>query len=483
VAENDEPKDGAQEAGAEGEGKAKGRRRRRGGRGRKRTSSDQPEVGTPEEAEAAERIAEEALAAAAASEPEAEPESGRPAVDLEAFGRPGPRRFGPAKLEDDDALAQAYADEIASGDAAPAPVEGEHVDEKTADEDRPMTEAYAPGSGRRERGRRGRDRDRDRKKKDGRDRQSQPPPQQPQEQRGRDHGKREHREHRDHRDQKPPPPPPHAHRERPRDAAPPRPLPRVPVSHTSPLLSAAFQVLAGLNDPRPVHARQIAAMAAKRRLVAGDPEDLWRPMRLALLGAARAEGGLRPRVRFHGGSLFTLAATRLDDELAKMEQSTTDRLSELEAATVGALGARLRALPLAALEGACRLYLDRAGWREVTRVKKNDQTETWYLAGTRPDGAQALVAVRAGAQPVDRRGVGELRAGVEAKGFAGSLLLACAPLGEEALAEAAQPGPPTELITGDALARAFADASVGVHRSWVPVSYLDVDFFAELTES
>jgi len=214
--------------------------------------------------------------------------------------------------------------------------------------------------------------------------------------------------------------------------------------------------------------------------VAGDPEDLWRPMRLALLLAARAEGGLRPRVRFHGGSLFTLAATGLDDELARIEQSARDRLSELDGATVGALLGRLRGLPLTGLEGACRLYLDRAGWQDVTRVKRNDQTETWYLSGVRPDGVTALIAVRAGSEPVDRRGVGELRAGVQAKELAAGLLIAPAALGEEAQAELAAP---IDVLAGDALARAFADVSVGVHRSWVPVSYLDVDFFSDLTES
>jgi hypothetical protein len=526
VADSDEPK-GSAEDGADGQSKTKTRRRRRGGRGRKPAGEAQtalPEMGTPEEAVVAERMANEALAEAAAEEQRAEraepaPHDDRPPVDLEAFARPGPKRYGPAKLEDDEAaLAAAYADEM--GGVATAPVEGEHVDEKTADEDRPMTEAYQPDSGRDRRGRhknrrdrdKGRGKDRDKgKEKDKAAKPAAPAqPVAPPAERGRDRDRNRDRGERDRdradrdrdradRDR--------ADRDRDRDRADRdradrdrdradrdrdrdrdrvvpagRPAPRVALQ-TTPILTASYQVLVGLNDPRPVHARQLAAMAVKRKLLSGDPEDLWRPMRLALIAAARAESGLRPRVRFHGGSLFTLAATRLDEELARIEQSAADRLAELEAATVVALGQRLRGLAATGLEAACRLYLDRMGWRDLARVKRNEETDTWYLSGISPDGVNALVAVRAGSAPAGRHSVGELRAGVEAKGVGAGWLLAPAPLDEDGQKLILEPGPPVHALVGDALSRAFADVAVGVHRSWAPVSYLDVDFFGDLVES
>src|SRR5262249_30228462 len=77
----------------------------------------------------------------------------------------------------------------------------------------------------------------------------------------------------------------------------------------------AVSLLRSLNDPRPVHARQLAAMAMKRKLLAGDPEDLWRTVRAALIADARERhaAGMRPRARAQSGGLLALAPRQLDD--------------------------------------------------------------------------------------------------------------------------------------------------------------------------
>src|SRR5688572_18484615 len=129
-----------------GDGERTGRRRRRrGGRGRRPggegegTEAAQPEAGTPEEAIAAEQLAEEAEQADAP-------------VDIDAFQPRSQPRRGHVEIPSEESLAADYAEELE--EAAPIAVEPEPaVDEKSADEDRPM---LAPIEAERDRrGRRG----------------------------------------------------------------------------------------------------------------------------------------------------------------------------------------------------------------------------------------------------------------------------------------------------------------------------------------
>jgi hypothetical protein len=251
------------------------------------------------------------------------------------------------------------------------------------------------------------------------------------------------------------------------------------------LAEIACQLLRSLaqSDPRPVHARQLAAMALKRKLVAGDPEELWRAIRTALLADARlrATHGLRPRARHHGGSLF--AVPRLEDEVRSREEALALKIDELAATTLTALQRRLVRLPHAALEQVVRLFLDRAGFADVERVKRSD--ETWYLSATTRRGAvtkRALIGVRAGGNEIGRKAVGELRAGVVAKQLDEGILYAPARLGHEGEREIASAGPTITVHDGEAFARELLQAGVGVQRTAVTIAYLDADFFADLTE-
>jgi hypothetical protein len=353
------------------------------------------------------------------------------------------------------------------------------VDERTADEDRPMLGEIRGERGDRDRRRR----KRDRKGKRREEREAGPPQAKPQQQ---------------------PPPPRHAPPPRPAPAPAPAPsappvsaeeAPALAVEDESlrpeargprpTLADVAFQLLKSLSDPRPVHARQLAAMAAKRKLAAGDPEELWKAFKAALLDDARARQGrgLRPRVRHHGGGLFALAVSRLEPELAASEEALALRAETLATDTRLALRRRLGKLPLGALEQLARVYLERAGWRDVERVKRVDATS--YLATRSRRGAlpvRVLVGVRAGADDVSRRNVGELRAGVVAKQLDEGLLLCAGRLSGEADREARAPGPPLQVWDGDAFAEELIRAGVGVMRAALPIAYFDADFFAELVE-
>jgi len=223
-------------------------------------------------------------------------------------------------------------------------------------------------------------------------------------------------------------------------------------------------------------------MAVKRRLLAGDPEDLWRTVRAALVADARERhaAGMRPRARAQGGGLFALATGKLDEAVRGAEEALAARLEDLARATRDGLRAALARLSMGAIEQVARLYLERADLRDVERVKRAG--ETTYLGATRRDGKKILVGVRTGGGEVGRHSVGELRAGVEAKGCAEGLLLAAGRLGPEGIRELAAAGPPVTALVGDDLADALVRAGVAVQRAAIPVVYLDIDLLAELGE-
>jgi restriction endonuclease Mrr len=55
-------------------------------------------------------------------------------------------------------------------------------------------------------------------------------------------------------------------------------------------------------------------------------------------------------------------------------------------------------------------------------------------------------------------------------------------LGEEAIAEWRQPGPPVEVVDGAAMAETCIRHGVGVINATLSVDFVDADFFAEIAE-
>ena len=91
-----------------------------------------------------------------------------------------------------------------------------------------------------------------------------------------------------------------------------------------------------------------------------------------------------------------------------------------------------------------------------------------------------LISARAGDAPVDRRGVGELRVGVEAKGLLAGHLFAARELSVEAERELERPGRSIAVYAGDAFVTALLSAGVGVVTAAAPVRYVDDQLFGEL---
>jgi hypothetical protein len=226
-------------------------------------------------------------------------------------------------------------------------------------------------------------------------------------------------------------------------------------------------------------------VALKRKLLRGDATELWRQVRAAAIfdERAREAAGQRPRLRHVGGGQIALADRRLDGELAQYERELGDRAARLSEATRVALHRRLARLPAAAFEALARLLLERLGVQRLEPVKRGEGVA--YLGGERTRGGRkvrVLVAVRPGEGELARRAVGELRAGLKARGFDEGLLLAAGRAGAEALAELAGGGGLVELHDGEALAALCARLGVGVVRRAVAVDTLDVELLAELAD-
>jgi hypothetical protein len=256
-------------------------------------------------------------------------------------------------------------------------------------------------------------------------------------------------------------------------------LPSGPPAPDDLAAGAAF-TLGELKDGQPVQVRQLAQMMRKRRLFNGEPDKMWPHLRAALIHDERAHRsrGLRPRVVARGRDLFALPGGKIDPQLAAAETALAQATLQLEQHTRRALGDKLGQVALPVLEQVAHVWLIHAGYKEVEWVKRVDRSA--YATAQSPDIGPVLIGVRSGDQPVDRRGVGELRAGVAAKGMAAGVLLSARPLSGEALAELEKAGKPVVAICGDVLTSALIGARIGVQTAAVPVVYLDADYFEEL---
>jgi restriction endonuclease Mrr len=135
----------------------------------------------------------------------------------------------------------------------------------------------------------------------------------------------------------------------------------------------------------------------------------------------------------------------------------------------------------AAFDALGRTLADKLGITGLELLRRGEGVTYW--GGTRPRGVattRVLIALRPGEGEINRRAVGELRAGLAAKGYDEGLLLGAGRPNAEALAELKQGG--VTLYDGAALASLLVKHGLGVRRVSMPVDYLDLDFFFELSE-
>lgn len=226
--------------------------------------------------------------------------------------------------------------------------------------------------------------------------------------------------------------------------------------------------------------RQLASMLRKRSLIDAEPEQVWPALRAELLADERAHRalGLRPRVVHRGRDLFApgpsaLAGSELESQLAQSVLS-------IAATTLRGLTAWMAAASPGAFERLIHTYVVATGYRDVEWIKRIDGIS--YAQAIAPGiDRPVLLSARSGSAPIDRRGVGELRVGVEAKGVPFGTLFAASGLSLEAERELERPGRSIYVVCGDALASALIGAGLGVHRTAVAVQLLDEQFLEDLS--
>jgi restriction endonuclease Mrr len=235
-----------------------------------------------------------------------------------------------------------------------------------------------------------------------------------------------------------------------------------------------------------MHVRQICETVVKRKLVdeRTQPNDLVRLTRAALLREQRESEaeGLRPRLRALGGGNYGTVDRKLDPELLSAERDLGERAARLRDATRTAVRRRLARMSPAAFDALGRTLCDKLGITGLELLRRGEGVTYWGGTSMRGVGAvRTLVALRPGEAEITRRGVGELRAGLAAKGYDEGLLLSAGRPNAEALAELKVGG--VRLYDGQALAGLLMKHGLGVRRVAMPVDYLDLDFFGELQDS
>lgn len=243
---------------------------------------------------------------------------------------------------------------------------------------------------------------------------------------------------------------------------------------------AAAALFATLPHAQPIPVKQLAQMLRKRGMFEADPETYWPTLKAELLHDERSYRavGLRPRVQYRGRDLFA-PGPALASGSAAVERTLAAAIGQLHDYAVTALATRIRTASASGFERLITAYLVATGYTDIGWVKRVDGIS--YASATAPGiGKQVLISARSGAEPVDRRGVGELRVGVEAKGLLAGVLFAAAPLSADAERELERGGRSITVVCADSLTRALIDAGVGVAMAPAQLRYLDDGMLDEL---
>jgi len=249
---------------------------------------------------------------------------------------------------------------------------------------------------------------------------------------------------------------------------------------------AAAELLA--SNTQAVQVKQLAQMMRKGDSVpAGFPsgEAEARPLlHAALLAHIRSieNAGLRSDIVYRGRDLFAAAAAERGEK--DTEHDLASALIAKRLATHSALAAVLQELPVNGFMQLVHVYLMQTGWSDVRWVKHvstGDYAANFATAKPLATPGEILVSACATEGPLERRGVGELRAGVTAKSMQSGLLFSAHELSKEAHVELAREGAPIHVVAGATFVDLVIRAGIGVQHENVPVTRLDATFWSELS--
>jgi len=415
-------------------------------------------------------------------------------ADDEAVADAAAVEVAPATLSpEEQELSALYGEELAK----PAVAHTEYADRQTADEDRPMVpeinardERKHHWQDRRDQRRQRRD-ERDRNRQGRRDeRQARGQDVRPQEPRPEQRAEQRSEARPEQRSDQRGGPPFTSQGSRPALPPPPPAAPPVTNGHAAehdalarvgtPLGDAAATVFAQLRNGQPLPVRQLAQMMRKRNLVEIDPEQGWPQLKAELLGDERSYRtlGLRPRIVYRGRDLFAPGPVAMS-QTADAEANVAAALSRLAGATHRALAGRIAKATGVGFERLIHAYLVAAGYREIEWVKRVGGIA--YASAIAPGiDRTVLISARSGDQPIDRRGIGELRVGVEAKNLVAGILFSARELSEDAERELERAGRSIAVMCGDQLVAALIATGVGVVSSAAPLRYVDDQLLDEL---
>ena len=212
----------------------------------------------------------------------------------------------------------------------------------------------------------------------------------------------------------------------------------------------------------------------KRESLTMDEQKVWRLVKGVLLKDQfdRQSKGERPIVVHETNDLFRLARPSLDDDLADAERLFRAAHAKLVTAHRKKWEKRVGGLSSKMLERVVQIYLDAAGYTAIDWIKELEDVS--YCSAISPKSLeQVLISVRGGSAKVERKGVGELYAGLNAKGIGSGLLLSMGPLSDEAKDELKKTESKVQCICGDDFVDMILSYGIGVSTSNVQISTMN----------
>jgi hypothetical protein len=251
--------------------------------------------------------------------------------------------------------------------------------------------------------------------------------------------------------------------------------------HSDELALSALEVLGRLPRGQTLPVRQLAQTMRRKKQLSGNPDQLWRMLKGNLLVSEhrRRARGLPPIVVYKGKDLFAAAPNAGRSVLDQAEARFNHSCEQLASAVEEEYQERLSKLSAKILERVIYVYLQSSGWKDISWIKRVERS-SYALAVGPHEMEETLIAVRAGPEPVDRRGVGELRAGLEAKDIACGLLISPCDLSEEAVSELGSDGRPTRVLVGRHLIHELMAREVGTTWRHVQIPVLDQTFLSAI---
>ncbi len=244
------------------------------------------------------------------------------------------------------------------------------------------------------------------------------------------------------------------------------------------LVRNALAVLRTLPNGQSMPVRQLTQTMIRQKLLDGTADQQWRMVKGLLLVSEqrRTTRGLSVLVRYHGKDLFSanFPSNRSAVDLASLalQQAAESFVAAVETETLE----RLSALALPMLERIAHIYLQTTGWTDIQWVRRIEGSA--YAIATAPGAVdQTLIGVRCGPDAIDRRGVGELQAGVYAKDLSSGFLLSPCALSEEADQELSKEGTSIRVLCGRDFIADLIAREVGVTWQHVQLPQIDQRFY------